>query len=194
VHGFARREFTLVLLRRMADYQPELVEQARAQLGATVADQRAAHHRWQQLLHSRRFPSGIKGFAAALGPAESVREMAYGDVMCLAHRWSLPVLWPDLAWEAVSFPGGGSVLQAWLVRASGAPGPLIDLPALEPWSCVVADLAIAHPGSRSVDLQTNSRFGLDIDGRWLATFVWGLLQKVEQIPQEPRNLLPSPRV
>jgi hypothetical protein len=49
MRGFARREFQLMLLRRMADFQPELVARAYAKAGATRADYLAAHNRWQSL-------------------------------------------------------------------------------------------------------------------------------------------------
>src|SRR5215470_8676188 len=49
----------LMLLRRMADYQPDLVAWAIAELGATPAQYRAAHNRWQSLLRARRAPSGL---------------------------------------------------------------------------------------------------------------------------------------
>ena len=53
--GFARFEFQLMLLRRMADLQPDLVADALSQLGASRAEARAAHRRWQELQHSSRF-------------------------------------------------------------------------------------------------------------------------------------------
>ena len=46
MRGLARREFCLVLLRRMADLRPDLVE-ALPQLGASRGEAHAAHTRWQ---------------------------------------------------------------------------------------------------------------------------------------------------
>jgi hypothetical protein len=45
VRGLARREFCLVLLRRMADVRPDLVADALPRLGATRAEAREAHRR-----------------------------------------------------------------------------------------------------------------------------------------------------
>jgi hypothetical protein len=45
VRGLARREFCLVLLRRMADLRPDLVAEALPRLGATRAEAHAAHTR-----------------------------------------------------------------------------------------------------------------------------------------------------
>jgi hypothetical protein len=183
LRGFARYEFQLMLLRRMEDLQPDLVASALVQLGASRAEFRAAHRRWQELLRSRSYPSDVRRFEIALGPADTERTVPYGDVELLALRWSLPRLWPDLAWEVVT-DGEGTVLHEWLVRASGGPaGPLDDLPTIAPWSCVVDDLAAAHPGATHVDLQLNSRWGLVIDDQ-LATFVWGLFQQVAPVPPE----------
>ena len=47
MRGPARREFCLVLLRRMADLRPDLVAEALPRLGATRAEAHAAHTRWQ---------------------------------------------------------------------------------------------------------------------------------------------------
>ena len=104
-----------MLLRRMADFQPELVTSALDEMGATRAQQRAAHHRWQQLQRSTRFDHGITGVRAALGPPESDAEhdTAYGTVR--EQRWRLPYLWPELRWSVLSGLGG-TVLRSELVR------------------------------------------------------------------------------
>ena len=104
-----------MLLRRMADFQPELVTAALDEMGATRAQQRAAHHRWQQLQRSTRFDHGITGIRAALGPPESDAEhdTAYGPVR--EQRWRLPYLWPELRWSVLSGLSG-TVLQSELVR------------------------------------------------------------------------------
>src|SRR6185437_2756849 len=59
VRGFATVEFQLMLLRRMADYQPELVRQATAELGRPRSAVAEAHHRWQTMIRSRTFPVGL---------------------------------------------------------------------------------------------------------------------------------------
>jgi hypothetical protein len=186
MRGFGRYEFQLMLLRRMSDFQPELVAGALQQLGATRADQRAAHRRWQELIHSSRYPDDVRRFEIALGPADSERSLPFGEVVCLGLRWSLPVLWPDLAWEVVT-DGGDTVLHEWLVRESGVPGPLEVFADAAPWSCVVGDLVAAHSSARQVDLQLTSRWGVvgEQDGaEYLATFVWGLLQMVAPRPRD----------
>ncbi|MFD0541120.1 hypothetical protein ACFQY7_52120 [Actinomadura luteofluorescens] len=66
--GFARREFQLVLLRRMADYQPGLVEDAMRSLGASRTEMREVNARWQRILRSRTFPRGRRRFETVLGP------------------------------------------------------------------------------------------------------------------------------
>ena len=90
MRGLARREFCLVLLRRMADLRPDLVAAALPRPGATRAEAHAAHTRWQALQHAPRSNrlhenpdvfSGLVwvgqrsielGLADALGSVESV--------------------------------------------------------------------------------------------------------------------------
>ncbi|BEP13766.1 hypothetical protein acdb102_20770 [Acidothermaceae bacterium B102] len=187
--GFARFEFQLMLLRRMADLQPDLVADALSLLGATRAEARAAHRRWQELQHSSRFPGDLRRFTIALGPPDSSREVPFGEVVCVVHHWRLPVLWPDLSWEVVT-AGDDTVLHEWLVRESPTSLDLQAFSAMEPWSCVVGDVVAAHPDARQVDLQLNSRWGVvaDVGGTdHLATFVWGLLQIVAPVPNDPRG-------
>ena len=92
MRDFGPWEFQLMLLRRMEDFQPRRVREARAEMGATREQQRAAHHRWQQLQRSTRFDHGIAGLRAALGRPESdaERATAYGPVR--EQRWRLPSL------------------------------------------------------------------------------------------------------
>jgi hypothetical protein len=180
MRGFGRREFELMLLRRMQDFHPNLVAAALDRLDAGRADLRAAHRRWQELMHSTRYPGDVRRFSLALGAPDSERTIAFGEVDLLASRWSLPVLWPDLAWEVVT-DLDGTVLHEWLVRVSGTPSvPLADLAAIPPWSCVVGDLTAAHPAAEQVDLHLNSRWGLVV-GDLLATFVWGLFQRADAV-------------
>ena len=169
-----------MLLRRMQDFQPGMVDAALQQLDSSRAELRAAHRRWQELMRSSRYPRDVRRFTIALGPPDSERSIPFGDVELRTARWRLPVLWPDLAWEVVT-DTEGTVLNEWLVRDSGSPAVSLDEPATLPaWSCVVADLALAHPEAEQRDLQVNSRWGLLI-GDQLATFVWGLLQQVEKV-------------
>jgi hypothetical protein len=174
MRGFARREFQLMLLRRMADFQPELVARAVAKAGATRAEYRAAHNRWVSLLRSPRAPQGVALYEAVLGPPDGERAKVVGDITLHALTWPLAGLWPELRWELmVGF--GGVVLNGWLVRAAGAPIP--ELVRLDPWSCVVGDVLTRYPAARQADPDVPSRWLIHLDGRRL-TFVHGLLQAV----------------
>ncbi|WP_131739816.1 hypothetical protein [Actinomadura roseirufa] len=182
MEGFARREFQLVLLRRMADYQPGLVEEAVRALGASRTEMREVNARWQRIVRSRTFPRGRRRYEAVLGPPSVTGERRSGDVACATAGWPPLPLWPGLRFEIVLAPDG-TVAQEWLVREAGVPVPRLESAAdLAPWSCVVGDLdarfgAVAH------------RDG-DAPGRWqavfttpdgsthVAHFVWGLLQTV----------------
>lgn len=183
MEGFARREFQLMLLRRMADFQPELVEAACAELSASHAQYMGAHHRWQTLQRSRSAPKGLALYEAVLGPADARREVRYGDAVLTAHSWRLAGLWPELRWEAL-VGTEEFVLHGWLVRAEGSPVPELGEPGgLAPWSCVVGDVLARFPGARQRDPQTPARWGVDVPGADGAVcrlmFVHGLLQRVE---------------
>ena len=179
--GFARREMALVLLRRMEDYHPDLVEDAAAVLGAARAERRAAYRRWTTLQHSRRFPAGLRGYEAILGPPESAGEVRYGDVTCRVCRWPLP-LWTDLRFEVVAGPGG-EVWNAELARPPGTPVPEFrGVSDLVPWSCVAADLAARFGPVRPRQGDAPNRTALEFDtgaGPRVAHFTWGLLQLVQ---------------
>jgi hypothetical protein len=174
MRGFARREFQLMLLRRMADFQPELVSRAIANVGATRADYLAAHNRWVWMLRARSAPQGLALYQAVLGPPDAEREEAIGDVTLRALTWPLAGLWPDLRWELMVGFGGG-VLNGWLVRAADAQVPKLDI--LDPWSCVVGDVLARYPMAQQADPGVPSRWIIDLNGRCL-TFVHGLLQVV----------------
>ncbi len=194
VGGFATTEFQLVLLRRMADFRPELVESALRRLGASRVELREANKRWQAMVRSPRFPRGARRYAAVLGPPEAVYTRHIGDLTCTARQWPLP-LWPGLRFEILLGPGGGGggggdggpVLNEWLVRAAGSAPPVLrTLADLHPWSCVVSDLAQAFPPARPREGGAPTRWRLDFtapdpDGvlqARTADFTWGLLQEV----------------
>ncbi len=177
MHGFARREFQLMLLRRMADFQPGLVEAAYTELGAAKSDYLRAHNRWQSMLRSRRAPSGFKLYRAVLGPPDEQQPVRLGEVTLSACRWALPGLWPDLRWEAL-IGVAEVVTHAWLVRAPDAPVPPLGTPSgLAPWSCVVGDALIRYPNVEQLDPMVPSRWMLR-SGLHVMTFVHGLLQEV----------------
>jgi hypothetical protein len=174
VEGLARREFCLVLLRRMADTRPDLVADALPRLGADRAEARAAHRRWQALLHAQRGPRGLAAHTAVLGPPAGRDEVRTGDLRLVAHRWPLP-LWPHLLWEVLADPGG-AVLAEQLVRAPGSPVPPASSGLLV-WEHVVADV-IALPGAVGVDPGVPPRWEVHLPDGTRAGFVWGLLQQV----------------
>ncbi|WNI19586.1 hypothetical protein [Actinacidiphila sp. ITFR-21] len=178
---FGPEHFQLVLLRRMADHRPELVDEALKALGATHTELRDAHRRWQARLHARTFPGGERRYRAALGPPQSQRTQRVGDLSCKALLWPVP-LWPDLRFEVLCAPGGGAILNEWLVRAPDAPPPALTGAAdLTPWSCTVEDAARAFPPARPLPADAPSRSVLaltvpGVPGRTIAHFTWGLLQ------------------
>ncbi|WP_369139265.1 hypothetical protein [Modestobacter versicolor] len=185
MRGLARREFCLVLLRRMADTRPDLVTDALRRLGASRAEAHAAHTRWQSLQHAARSPRGVALRSAVLGPPDGRDERRIGDVALVARQWALP-LWPHLRWETLSGAGradapDGPVLHEQLVRAPGSPVPAAT-GGLRVWEHVVADVA-SLPGAVGVDPGVTTRWEVHLpDGR-RARFVWGLLQQVDTGPR-----------
>ena len=175
MRGLARREFCLVLLRRMADVRPDLVADALPRVGATRAEAHAAHTRWQALQHSRRAPRGLALRTAVLGPPEELEDRRFGDLDVQVRRWPLP-LWPHLYWEVLTGPGG-SVLNEHLVRAPDSPVPRATARDLRVWQHVLDDV-IGLPGAASVDPGVATRWEVHLPGDVRATFVWGLLLKV----------------
>ena len=183
MEGLARREFQLVLLRRMADFHPDRVGAALDALDATPAEARAAHNRWQRLAHAR-FRSDAQRYAAVLGPAAGQEELLLGDLTVVRRWWPLGALWPDLVWQVVSLPQGPTV-HSELVRGTGAPTLPADPYALEPWSCVVGDVARRYEVAEQGEGDATSRWyamGAGPARPWRAVFVWGLLQVVEDPP------------
>lgn len=176
VRGLARREFCLVLLRRMADVRPDLVADALPRLGATRAEAHAAHTKWQALQHSRRAPRGLALRSAVLGPPEELEDRRFGDLDVQVRRWPLP-LWPHLYWEVLTGPGG-SVLNEHLVRMPGSPVPPASPDRLLVWEHVLDDV-VAVPGAESVGSGgVVTRWEMRLPGGVRVTFVWGLLQRI----------------
>ncbi|MCZ9346688.1 hypothetical protein NGM37_54200, partial [Streptomyces sp. TRM76130] len=192
---FTPADFQLVLLRRMADHNPALVDDARRALGASRTEMREANRRWQAMLRSPRarsaaaLPHGLAGMGGALvrsvlGPPESTTPRRIGDLDCEARLWPLP-LWPDLRFE-VLVGADGAVWNGWLVRAPAAEGPALrTLADLTPWSCTVDEAARAFAPARPLQGSAPTRWGLaftapDRDGAprdVVAEFTWGLLQR-----------------
>ncbi|MEU2163253.1 hypothetical protein QRN89_10940 [Streptomyces chengbuensis] len=181
MNTFGPRAFQLVLLRRMADHQPELVEEARRELGASAAEMREANRRWQAIVRSPRARGALSRYRSVLGEPEATARRRMGDLECDALAWRVP-LWPDLRFEVLAGPDG-AVWNEWLVRAPGAPGPeLRTADDLRPWSCTVDEVAAAFAPVRPMEGTAPTRWRLAFgvpDGRsCVAEFTWGLLQRV----------------
>lgn len=175
MRGFARLELQLALLTRMRDYQPGLVEDAIRAAGVTPADQRAAHRRWQAMRRSGRMPPGAAGYEAILGAAGDARTVSRGGFDCRVRRWSVPEIWPGLAWEVMTDASDLDIVNQWLVRETQQGVTVAD--RLQPWSCVASEVIAA--GGQPADSQVPSRFHVVVDqpeGNVVCTFVWGLLQ------------------
>ncbi|MDT0440533.1 MULTISPECIES: hypothetical protein [Streptomyces] len=181
---FTPLDFQLVLLRRMADHNPDLVEDARRALGVSLAGMREANRRWQAMVRSPRSRAAVSRYRSVLGGPEATSARRIGDLECEALYWPLP-LWPDLRFEVLLAPNG-AVWNEWLVRAPGAPAPALrTLADLTPWSCTVDEAARAFAPARPLEGSAPTRWGLaltapDADGRpraVVAEFTWGLLQR-----------------
>ncbi|NEA89003.1 hypothetical protein [Streptomyces sp. SID14436] len=190
---FTPLDFQLVLLRRMADHNPGPVEDARRELGASLADMREANRRWQAMLRSPRPRPALSRYRSVLGAPESRTPRRIGDLDCEAWQWPLP-LWPDLRFEVLTAPGGG-VWTEWLVRAPGVPPPVLRTVAdLTPWSCTVDEAARAFAPARPLQGSAPTRWGLaftapDPSGSRrdvVAEFTWGLLQRTAVTEPPPR--------
>ncbi|MFD4951724.1 hypothetical protein [Streptomyces sp. NPDC058451] len=182
--AFTPLDFQLVLLRRMADHNPELVEDARRTLGVSPEQMREANKRWQAMARSPRARSAASRYRSVLGESESTTARRIGDLDCEARTWPVP-LWPDLRLEVLVAPDG-RVWNEWLVRAPGAEGPgLRTVADLTPWSCTVDEAARAFAPARPLEGTAPTRWGLAFrapDGEGVprevvAEFTWGLLQR-----------------
>ncbi|MFJ3795484.1 hypothetical protein ACIPSJ_04285 [Streptomyces sp. NPDC090088] len=183
-------DFQLVLLRRMADHNPDLVEDARRALGASLADMREANKRWQAMVRSPRSRSAAARYRSVLGPPDTESRRTVGDLECAVWQWPLP-LWPTLRFEVLA-GAGGAVWNEWLVRAPGAPAPRLEtFEDLTPWSCTLDEAARAFAPARPLEGTAPTRWGLALtlpDGRQaVAEFTWGLLQRTAVIDDAPRR-------
>jgi hypothetical protein len=185
--AFGPYSFQLVLLRRMADHQPDLVDDARRTMGASRADLREANRRWQAMVRAPRGRGSRARYRSVLGEPERAFRRRVGDLECDTYQWPVP-LWPDLRFEIMVAPGG-AVWNEWLVRAPGEPAPVLaTADDLRPWGCTVDELARAFPPARPLEGTAPTRFGLafrapadDTHGvdrtEYVAEFTWGLLQR-----------------
>src|SRR5690242_333029 len=191
MYGFGRREFQLMLLRRMADFQPDLVADALREMGASPGEHRAAHHRWSRLRHSSQFDKGVGGVRAALGPPDTDRRHDTRFVPVRELCWRLPYLWPELRWCVLATADGHELLHAELVRERARP-PLSSLtdpatPLPDPWSLVVADVApyVHHTRDDPMTSRTVLWVPTETGDTLSLTFVWGLLQQTTVGPGRP---------
>lgn len=184
-------DFQLVLLRRMADHNPDLVESARHELGASIADMREANRRWQAMSRSSSRSRGAASrYRSVLGAPEATVPRRIGDLECEALLWPVP-LWPTLRFEVLRAPNG-AVWNEWLIRAPGTPGPALHtLDDLTPWSCTVDEAARAFAPARPMEGTAPTRWQLAFTApegagqpgqgqrrRCVAEFTWGLLQRL----------------
>ncbi|WP_189822114.1 MULTISPECIES: hypothetical protein [Streptomyces] len=182
------REFQLVLLRRMADHQPGLVEDARIAMGVSLTEMRDVNRRWQAMVRSPRARGAVERYRSVLGPAEAVVRRRVGDLECEAWQWRVP-LWPDLRLEVITGPDGVA-WNEWLVRAPEAAGPALRTAAdLVPWSATVDEVARAFAAFgpvRMLDGAAPNRARLSLtlpDGSaTVAEFSWGLFQEFREVP------------
>nr|WSY55181.1 hypothetical protein OG999_37020 [Streptomyces sp. NBC_00886] len=188
---FSPLDFQLVLLRRMADHNPDLVEDARHELGVSIADMRGANKRWQAMLHSPRGRAAASRYRSVLGTPESTVNRTIGDLVCEAWQWPVP-LWPDLRFE-VLVAANGVVWNEWLVRAPHTQEPALrTLDDLTPWSCTVDEAARAFAPARPLEgtaptlphfaggppgLAFTAPDGQGVRRQCVAEFTWGLLQR-----------------
>ncbi|WP_328317308.1 hypothetical protein [Streptomyces sp. NBC_00388] len=178
---FGPLDFQLVLLRRMADHQQGLVEDARHELGVTLAEMREANRRWQAMVRSPRSRGAAQRYRSVLGEPSATARRRIGDLECEALQWPVP-LWPDLRFEVLTAPGG-AVWNEWLVRAPGAPAPVLEtVDDLRPWSCTVDEVARAFAPVRPMEGTAPTRWRLALTSAGgrpaVAEFTWGLLQEV----------------
>ncbi|MEV0317722.1 hypothetical protein ACIBKX_03850 [Streptomyces sp. NPDC050658] len=188
---FTPLDFQLVLLRRMADHNPDLVEEARHELGVSIADMREANRRWQAMTRSARSRGAVSRYRSVLGPPTAAVPRRIGDLECEALLWPVP-LWPTLRFEVLLAPNGAA-WNEWLVRAPATEGPsLRTLEDLTPWSCTVDEAARAFAPARPMEGTAPTRWRLVFtapDGsgqlrRCVAEFTWGLLQRLS-FPELP---------
>jgi hypothetical protein len=181
-----------MLLRRMADFQPALVEQATESLGVPRRAVAEANRRWQARLRSRHFPGGADRYRLVLGAPAAQFSRRFGALTSEVTQWPVP-LWPELRFEVIAVPGG-PVLQEWLVRPDPATRPRLAAAAdVRPWTCVIADLDHAFAPVRHGDGDAPTRWssvftapGPDgVPRPQHARFVWGLVQTVTPLDTDP---------
>jgi hypothetical protein len=183
--GFTALDVHLVLLRRMADLQGPLVEDALRRLGSSRTEMRDANRRWNAAGFGRPGPLRHSRFARALGTPAVDRGVALAHAGLLRSCWPLD-LWPGL-WLQVLVDERDVVWHHGLTRAAGAPAAVLRRASdAQSWSCVLAECASAFDEVVFHDVGLTGHEAItctapDDDGRpgrWLMRSVWGLLQTV----------------
>ncbi|MQS35621.1 hypothetical protein [Streptomyces katsurahamanus] len=179
---FGPLDFQLVLLRRMADFHPDLVDDARHDLGVSIAEMREANRRWQAMVRAPGTRAALTRYRSVLGEPEHSGLRRVGDLECRALLWPVP-LWPDLRFEVLAAAKGGAVWNEWLVRAPGAAGPTLRTAGdLKPWSCTVDEAARAFAPAAPMQGSAPTRWQLSLTlpggERRVAEFTWGLFQRL----------------
>ncbi|MFI6942904.1 hypothetical protein ACIBI4_26865 [Streptomyces sp. NPDC050418] len=187
---FGPLDFQLILLRRMADYNPVLVDEARRELGVSQAEMREANRRWQAMVRAPRGRGAVARYRSVLGaPGARIRRQV-GDLECEALLWAVQ-LWPELRFEVLLAPGGAAVGNEWLIRAPEAAGPeLRTVEDLRPWSATVDEVGRAFPPARLLEGSAPTRWRLAFEAPdaggvrrpYVGDFTWGLLQDVSHRP------------
>ncbi|MER8047873.1 hypothetical protein [Streptomyces sp. NPDC094032] len=178
---FGPDEFQLVLLRRMADHQPGLVDDALRALGTTRTAMREANKRWQARAHAPRAAGELDRYRAALGEPEARHAVQGFPAGHEAWVWPVP-LWPELRFSVFAGPGR-AVWSRALVRAPGAPVPALrTVSDLRPWRCVIDEVYAAFRDTRAREQAAPTLTRLDFtlpDGSpCAAEFAWGLFQRL----------------
>lgn len=173
-------DFQLVVLRRMADFQGDLVRDALRELDTTLTAMRESNRRWQAMVRSPRRRGALARYRSVLGPPLTTGRRRLGDFSAEALAWQLP-LWPELRFEVMTAPGG-EVWHEGLVRAPGAAAPPLRTAAdLVPWSATVAEVAAAFAPATPMEgsAPTRSRLAFTVEEAPLkAEFTYGLLQRL----------------
>jgi hypothetical protein len=202
--AFTEREIELVLLRRMADLQMPLVEQALRRLDSSRTEMREANRRWNAVAFGRPGPLRRSRFVRALGaPAVDRapvpdRPAGPGEGQLLRSCWPLS-LWPGF-WLQVLADASEVVWHSGLVRSGGsAPAVLRTVADALPWTCTLPECAAAFTDVTFHDVGLSGHEAVTCTapgpdgrtGRWLLRSVWGLLQVVE--PSRPSQARKVPR-
>jgi hypothetical protein len=187
-------EIELVLLRRMADLQAPLVDEALQGLGVGHTDLREANKRWNAAAFGR--PGALRRARfRGLGPP-TVDRAPLARAGLARSCWPLP-LWPEY-WLQVLTDRTDVVQHLSLTRADGEPRPHLPRPGVvTPWSCTLAECAAAFPDVVFNDPGPTGHESLSCTDpasgdRWLIRSVWGLVQRTARLERYQAPSGPAP--